>query len=333
MSGGVIFTTVGRDKMVDILKDKISYFKLGEGGFVLSGETTEVIDASHAGGDNKVEDYTIAGGTFSILTADTSSNYFEFVGEKASFFPDYAMVKIDGSTGNDGLYTVAAGGVSEVGGNTRVVVEETIASAIADGILYVDHLPVAIGPSVDTRHWPMVVEEVTPSLAVVQSVSDTTGAGNLTGDGTGTVNYKTGLLNVTFTSNITSGNIVRTRFKYHNSRMDAANGLAFSELEADSSPIAGDSLHELASFSKEFDVDAQTYIEVRGTGYATIRCHLKIQYSEAIDDGRGASYGGVPYWFEGGIFDEEDVLLAYFTFDKVRKTGSLEMIHTVDFVI
>ena len=333
MSGGVVFTSVGRDEMVSYIMDKISYFKVGEGGFVLSGETIEVIDGSHPGGDNKVEDYTISGGEFSILSVSLGSNYFEIAGEYALFFPDYAKVIIEGSTGNDGMYTVALGGASEVGGNTRVVMEETISSVVADGTIRVDFLPIAIGPTSDTKHWPMVLEEVTPALAVVQSITDTTGAGDLTGDGTGTINYKSGLLNATFTSNITAGNIVRVRFKYHNARKDASAGLSYTELEADASPIAGDGLHELASFQKEFGVDAQTYVENRGVGFATIRCHLKLQLSEGIDDGRGATYGGAPFYFEGGVFDEDDVMLAYFTFDKARKTGAVEIVHTVDFVI
>jgi len=170
-------------------------------------------------------------------------------------------------------------------------------------------------------------------LSVVQSISDTTGAGNLTGDGTGTINYKSGDLSVTFNSNVTAGNIVRVRFKYHNKRKDSAGGLGYTDLESANSPVALDGERELYTYTKLFDADVDTYIEFRGTGYATIRCHLKVQTYEGFDDGRGSTYGGIPYYFEGGIFDEDDVMWAYFTFDKERKTGSVTIEHTVDFKI
>jgi len=332
MSGGVVFTTVGRDEMVEILREKITYFKLGEGGFILSGEITENIDESSVGGDTTY-DYVISGGDFAILSVSPGSNYFEIAGEYASYFPDYARIKVEVSTGNDGFYTVAVGGATEVAGNTRIVVEETIPDATADGILYVDHRPIAIGPTSDSTHWPMVVEEVTPALAVVQSITDTTGYGDLTGDGTGTINYKSGALHVEFNAAVTPGNTVRTRFKSHDRRKDAAGGLGYTDLESEASPLAADGLHELYTFTKEFGADASTYVEFRGVGYATIRCHVVLASYEGIDDGRAATYGGTPYYFEGGIFDEDDVLLAYFTFDKERKTGGVEIDHTVDFVI
>lgn len=332
MSGGVNFTTVGRDAMVRYIMEHASYFKLGEGGFILSGETIEVIDAGAVGGTN-VYDYIISGGDFSIISVNLVSNYFEIAGEYADFFPDFSRIKVEGSTDNDGFYTIAAGGVVEIGGNTRITVEETIPDATADGLLYVDHRPIAIGPTSDTRHWPMVVEEVTPALVVVQSITDTTGYGDLTGDGDATINYKTGALHVEFAANVTAGNIVRTRFKYHDRRMDPATGLGYTDLESANSPIALDGLHELYTYEKEFGADVDTYIEFRGVGYATIRAHLKAQTFEGIDDGRGGTYGGIPYYFEGGIFDENDVLLAYFTFDKERKTGAVEIDHSVDFII
>jgi len=403
MSGSVVFTTVGRDEMVEILRARISYFKLGEGGFLLSGETTEVIDASAAGGV-KSYPWTISGDDFSIIVVDLGSNYFQIAGEHASFFPDYARIKVEGSTSNDGIYTIAVGGATEVGGNTRLVVEETIPSAAADGELYVDHRPVAAGPTSDAMHFPLVVEEVTPAFVVVQSLTDTTGTGALTGDGSGTINYKSGELTAEFTSNVLAGNIVRVRFKYRDRAKSAAGGLAYTDLESSKehavtgvdqgskefyvaglfaasfagvpkikidgstgndglytfvaatevggntyievsepipdatvdgtlSGVAADGNPEFYTFTKLFGADADNYIEFRGTGYGTIRCHIKLQLVEGIDDGRALTYGGTPFYFEGGVFDDNDVLIAYFTFDKERKTGSVEIEHTVDMVI
>ena len=86
------------------------------------------------------------------------------------------------------------------------------------------------------------------------------------------------------------------------------------------------------TFTKSFGADVDTFLEVRGTSYATLRCNMKLQGSEGIDDGRGATYGGIPYYFEGGVFDDDDVMIGYFTFDKQRKVAPLEVSHTFDFV-
>jgi hypothetical protein len=401
MSGGVVFTSVGRDEMVKILQARIKYFKLGEGGFVLSGETIEVIEASEPAG-KKIYDHVITGGDFDIVGVaqvetgqhtgpDNSADLVdsgaawtvnEFAGDKvnnltdgsdgvgvsntattvvavlsggtdddwdisdqyqidinkftiaglyASYFPVGARVKVEGSTGNDGLYTVEA--VVEAGGDTIIKVEEAIPSAVIDGSLYVNHLPIALGKTTGGTHYPLVVEELTPGLVVVQSISDTTAEGVLAGDGVGTINYKNGSLHIVFNSDVGVGNSVRVRFKYHDARKDASGGSGYTYLESSGSPVAADGERELFTFTKEFGADAETIITFRGVGFGTIRCTLKLQLWEGIDDGRGATYGGVPFYFEGGVFDDNDVLLAYFTFDKERKTGSVIIEHTVDFVI
>jgi hypothetical protein len=177
-----------------------------------------------------------------------------------------------------------------------------------------------------------VVEEVTPGLSVVQTMTDTSGSGALTGNGTGTVNYKNGALSVSFTSPAAAGNIVRVRFKYHDLKKDASGGTGYTDLESVNSPVAADGKPELFTFVKAFGSDADTKVEFRGVTYATVRCTVKLQAIEGIDDGRGLTYGGTPYYFEGGIFDENDVMLGYFTFDKQRKVAPLEIVHTFDFI-
>ena len=331
MSGGVIIPTIGRDEIVQIIKDKISYFKLGEGGFVLSGVTTEVIDAGSVGG-TKVVDYVVTGGDFDIIDVNQGTKKFTIDEEVASYFPVGTQIKIEGSTGNDGSYTVVA--AAEVGGDTEIEVSEAIPDPTIDGLLYVSHLPIAKGGATDLRHYPLIVEELTnPGLVLIQSVSDTTGTGSLTGNGVGTVNYKSGALHVVFTSDITVGSIVRTRFKYHDVRRDASTGLSLLDLESSGSAILPDGGRELYTVKKLFNVDVDTVVVFRGAGFGTIRCKMKLQLWEGIDDGRAATFGGIPYYFEGGVYDLNDVLLAYFTFDKQRKTGSTELAHTVDFVV
>jgi hypothetical protein len=331
MSGSAVKTTVGLDAIAQAILERISYFKLGEGGFVLSPEVTEVIEAA-ASGSQSTYTHTVSGGDFPIIGVDTGAKEFEISGEHAEFFPDGALVKIENSTGNNGNYTVSPGGATESGGNTFITMNETVPDSTPDGLLYVSRLPIAIGPTDDSTHYPMVVEEVTPGLSVVQTMTDTTGSGGLTGNGTGTVNYKNGELSVTFTTPVTAGNIVRVRFKYHDLRKDASVGTGYTDLESANSPVAADGNPELFTFTKSFGADAYTTITFRGTGYATVRCTMTLQAVEGIDDGRGLTYGGTPYYFEGGIFDSDDVMLGYFTFDKQRKVAPLEIVHTFDLI-
>lgn len=331
MSGSGVKTSGGLDHMAEILRGRISYFKLGEGGFILSPEVTEVIDSSASGTENTYT-YTISGGDFAIIGVNLINNDIEINGEYSEFFPDSILVRIENSSGNDGNYTVSVGGASEVGGNTFIVLNETLSSATADGTIYVTRLPVAKGPTDDSVHFPLVVEEIAPGPVVVQSISDTTGEGDLTGDGTGTINYKTGALSVTFDLSVTGGNVVQARYKYHDKRKDASVGSSYTDLESEGSSMLSDGSPELFTFTKEFGADVDTSVVVRGTGYATVRCSMKLQAVEGIDDGRGSTFGGTPYFFEGGIFTDEDVLLGYFTFDKQRKVAPSELEHTFDFV-
>lgn len=327
--GSACFTTVGHDAFVLALKERISYFKLGEGGFILSGLITEIIDSSATGG-NDTYDYTIGGGEFDVIGVNQGLKKFVIDGLYASWFPVDTRIKVEGSTGNDGFYTVVS--ATEVAGDTEIVVDEAIPDSTVDGIVYVDHLPVAIGPTSDAKHFPLVVQELTPGDVLVQEIEDTTGTGGLSGDGTGTINYKNGALHVVFASNVTAGNKVVVTFKTHDRKKDSSVGTSYTKLESEDSPVAPDGNRELYTFDKNFGADVNTIVLFKGAGTGTIRAKVYVENYEGIDDGRGTTYGGIPYYFEGGVFDDQDVLLAYFTFEKERKTGSVRISHTVDFI-
>ena len=304
------------------IDDLVSNITDGSSATVSSNTATDVVGALSGG----TEDDWDAADQYSIAV-----NKFEIAGLNASYFSVGSIIKIEGSTGNDGFYTIAA--VVESGGNTFIKVEEDISTTTPDGILYVDHLPIAFGPSSDLYHYPLVVEERTPGDVLVQSVTDTTGVGDLTGDGIGTINYKDGDLHVEFTANVQTGNVVKMVFKIRNAKKDPSVGAAYETLEADDptiSPNAPDGNPELFSYKKDF---ASGDIVFRGVGYGTIRCTMRLNTGEAMDDGRGATYGGIPFYFEAGLFDEDDVMIGYATFDKERKTGSVIVTHTVDFVV
>jgi hypothetical protein len=328
VAGGSVVTTLGRDKISQLIGDNIAYFKIGEGGFNLSGLATEIIDAASPGWIN-IYDYTITGGDFVITDVNVGTKKFEVAGKKAGYFPDGTQIRVEGSTGNDGVYTVA--GTTEFV-DTLIEVEEVIPSGVVDGIIYADHLPIALGPVSDATHYPLRVEELTPGDVLVQHVEDTTGIGDLTGSGAseGTVNYKSGALHVEFENDVAVGNKVVVKFKYHDTRKAAVSGEGYDKLMADDSPIAPDGDPELYSYKKLVEPGD---IVFRGVGWGTVRCTMTLAAGEAIDDGRGASYGGIPYYFEMGIFDSDDVLLAYMTFDKERKTGAVTITHTIDVVV
>jgi len=319
MSGSIILTTVGRDEiakyLVGSVNGKVHKFRLGEGGFVKSALIEATIVASASGAEDHYA-YTITGGDFDITDVNTGTKTFKVAGDKTEFFVAGAQIKVAESTGNDGKYTVASS--SFAAGETSIVVNEAVADATVDGKIYVDQLPILKGPAADAYHHPMQVIEydgVTP----VQTLEDTTGTGELTGDGTGTINYKYGTLDVTFTAPVGAGHSVKAEWKSANVPLSPSD----SKTQLDSQGVS-----DLFTFEKDFVATDFTF---RGVGLGTERVTCFMSSSDGIDD--GDLYGGTPYYFEGGIFDEDDVMLCYFTFDKERKRGSTTITHTVDFIV
>jgi len=320
MAGQNIFTTVGRDAVAWHLRLGMAKFKLGEGGFVKSNLVTEVITAS-ATGNSKLYNYVITGGDFEITGVNQGSKTFTIAGDQTSFFVVGARIRVEDSTGNDGLYTVVS---AAFGTSTDIVVTESIPSATVDGDLMVDRLPICKGPVEDALHHITAVVEYN-GVVPVQKLEDTTGTGGLTQTlggtlGVGEVNYKNGTLLAGFENNVGAGNSLVVEYKYAN--IPKAPNASKTELESE-----GDS--SLYTFEKDL---VETDFSVRGPGFATLRVNLHLTQPEGIDDGF-AGYGGTPFYFEGGIYDSDDVLLLYFTFDKEKKLGSTEITHTVDLLI
>lgn len=321
MAGQNIFTTVGRDAIAEHLKCGMAKFRLGEGGFVKSALVTEVIDASSTG-LQKIYTYTVTGGTFSIIGVSQGAKTFTVLGDKVSLLATGARIRVVDSTANNGLYTVVSATLNV--SDTDVVVEEVIPDATVDGDLFIDRLPICKGPAESALHHVTAVIEyngVTP----VQKLEDTTGTGVLTQTlggtlGAGLLNYKTGVLLATFEDYPTVGNQIVVEYKYANVPKTPVG----SKIELESE---GDSL--LFTVEKAL-VDGN--FQLRGPGYGTLRVTLQLTQSEGLDDGQ-AEAGGTPFYFEGGIYDSDDVLLIYFTFDKEKKLGSTTITHTVDLVV
>ena len=56
----------------------------------------------------------------------------------------------------------------------------------------------------------------------------------------------------------------------------------------------------------------------QGVGSRTVRITMALLAGEANDDGNGEA----PFFTEGGLFSENDTMLAYFTFPGISKTGT-----------
>lgn len=328
MSGQNVLTTLGRDEMAAIFKKHITKFRLGEGGFVMSPLITEEIDAGATGVD-KTYSYTISGGDFPIIGVDTVAKTFTIVGDHTALYVAGERVGVIDSTGNDGFYTVTSAIL--LLGNTVIFVSEAIPNAVADGDIYLDRLPICKGPSGGLFHFSTEVVELN-GVTEVQKLQDMYGIGTLEqtlggSSGTGTMNYKSGTLDVTFENYVGLGNRVVVRFKYANvPKLPTAGQEDLDSALDTEGPLGGSSMY---TFEKSFQASD---LVLRGVGYATLRCTMLLTEPEGIDDGF-LGYGGTPYFFEGGIFDDDGVMLCYFTFDKERKTGSVTITHTVDFVV
>jgi hypothetical protein len=328
MSGNSIFTSVGRDALVQHVVEHVVKFRLGEGGFVKSGLITELIDSGAVGGEDNYT-YTITGGDFSIIAVNQGTKVFTVTGDQRQYLAVDSQVIVMESTGNNGRYTVVSTALN--GSDTDITVYEAIPDSTADGQLYVSKLPILKRgmsplPAENEHHHPMAVVEYHTSVDpgnIVQKFEDLNGNGTLTqtigGSGTGTVNYKTGALDVTFENPVASGNIVTAEYKYANVPKQPLESKSILESQGDA-----------ALFTFEKDLSSGDF-SFKGTGWATVRATAFLSESEGIDD--GDSYGGTPYYFEGGLFDENDVLLCYFTFDKQRKLGSATITHQIDYII
>lgn len=89
-----------------------------------------------------------------------------------------------------------------------------------------------------------------------------------------------------------------------------------TDLESESNP-------NLFTFQKEFSATDLSFELCEGIPYAVFR--VFVDFSEANDDG----FGGSPEFFEIGIFDEQNVLLAYTTMPGETKNGAKTLNHFI----
>ncbi len=310
----------GRDEWIKYLGGlvtggSIKYFKLGEGGWRPSPEYSEQIGTG-------IGSITVLC-TFSAVPILNESVTITCLGKTL----------IDDGNGNltgDGTGTinykagtaVATFTISIPGGTavnatykTRGRISRNLVQDIGEGDggtkNYSDTL-VAI---------PVRESSVTVSDEDAQVLVDD-GAGSLvpaagTPGGSGTINYATGAISVSFLNNVPNGNPVRVTFKYEGEPQAPDPGK--EDLESEDYSY-------LYTFTKDFSPGD---IVFQGVGTGRSRVTITVGTSEANDDGTG----NAPFFFEGGIFDDNDVMVCYFTFPGFKKTGSVSFSHVIDLVV
>jgi len=63
------------------------------------------------------------------------ANYFKIVGDISNVYPEGVIIQVDGSSGNDGMYTISEGGAYFDGINTILPIDEPIPSEVIDGTI------------------------------------------------------------------------------------------------------------------------------------------------------------------------------------------------------
>lgn len=131
---GVTLTLQGRDKLSG------QFFTILAGSEVAANTATTytvfpgVTPSSVALSQILPEQWRIkvAPTAFAVTAVSTGSKKFTVAGDQTARFLAGATVRVSGSTGNDGLYTVVS---STFGTATDIVVSQAVPSAVADGSL------------------------------------------------------------------------------------------------------------------------------------------------------------------------------------------------------
>lgn len=70
-----------------------------------------------------------------VTTGGAGSASFGVAGDRSAIYTAGQLLVVSGSTGNDGIYTVKAGGSSYSGGVTTIPVDEAVSDGTVDGLI------------------------------------------------------------------------------------------------------------------------------------------------------------------------------------------------------
>lgn len=310
----VVETDLGRDEFikqaVGLIDDGyVKYFKLGEGGWSPSALISEQVGTGT--GSPAVSctftKFPIVRGSIEIEAPTEGLTVIDdgeggFTGDGSgiiNYKTGVCSITFDSIIG--GGHAINAeyryrGGISQQ--KTEMIYDTTSATKYVSG--YTKCIPLVPGTV-------MVSDE----LGQVE-VDD--GAGNI---GTsGTVDYETGqIIGIVFTNDVPDKTPIIVNYKYYYPAKKPEKGLTDLESESDD---------HLYTFQKDLvpETDIVFYESVSPTSDPTTKKSIRITIELDTDEGNDDGAGDAPYYFEGGLFSENDVMLAYFTFPGKKKTSS-----------
>jgi len=316
----IVQTDVGRDEFARYLGNKISggyvtKFKLGEGAWEESEEVDDLINrgigVSPADYSDSVGDPAVASVMFytpmipGTLTITAGAQTLTDDGNGVLSGDGTGVVNYKTGTWSVRFTNTVPGGTDIEASYKHRGIHANKQEDVGQGQLFT-------GPyNVNTTFFPIVPGSVVVSDGGSQNLYDD-GDGNLTGDGTGTVNYVTGAIVVTFTSALPTASPVRAVYDVF---LDPNEPNRF-QTDLDSVEDSG-----LYTFTKTIDPSDIVFM-----GGGVVRITVRVELSEANDDGNGDP----PCFFEGGLYTDNDVLVAYFTMYGTRKDSSVSIAQAID---
>jgi len=318
----IVTTTVGEDEisqfLTGIVDDAgIAYFKLGEGGWSLSSLWTQTVGApGFTQYDGTVDqrlpvargEFELTDGVLSlkdplgdgVLTGDGTGTINYRTGEYSASFSGIAIAPVQARYKYLGVPSAL----------------KTLELGYGRGNAGYYHGTIRERPVVPGTV-TVYAEVFAGGLLTTQSVTDVpvapyNGMGTFAGAGVGTINYETGEFIVEFAVSVDASRRMWSTYQYDYA--PDAPSVGFTDLVAESVP-------NLFVIREDLSV---VDFEDHGDGTVTVSVHLELW--EGIDaDGNG----GIPYFFEGGLFAEKttgpDIMLCYFTYPRLRKTGGTEI--------
>ena len=302
----------GRSELAKLLGALISggqvhHFKLGEGGWVPSAEqsSTVAIGSGSSAVTGTIPGPPVVPGTLLLEAAaasqvndqisspyDGTGKLFDLTGSEVGFVEyktNYFSVNFDAIIPGGQAITATRKHRGQFAPKSEDFANGN-GTAVYSGVLTCT---------------PITPGSVQVSDADVQFMSDN-GAGILSGPGgSGTIDYDTGAISVTFNNVVQTGWFARATY--------LAQGVPMSP-RASRVDLAAAEDSTLAEWSKDFVPGVDMVFQGAGTG--KVRITLTVLSSEADDDG----FGYAPFWTEGGLFSENDVLILYFTMPGILKT-------------
>jgi len=318
----IVQSRFGRDELIQIwgglVIGGVKYFKLGEGGWRDSPEYEQQLPDGDGGAaySGTLERLPIVRSSVTISGALTPSGQVSVVDDgNGNLLNAEIQVNVGTINYKTGAYSFTFSRVIDVGNGISAMYKWR--GEISDPLEQdVDQGDGTTGPyTTSLTGVPLLPGSVSVSDWQGQILSDD-GNGSLVGDGSGTVNYQTGAISVTFTSTIPVGQWIRASYKSVRIAKIPREGKTDLESESDS---------KLYTFQKNFGDDVQ----FGGVGSGKLECNILLDTTEGNDDGEGNS----PVYYEGGIFSDNDVMLAYFTMPGFEKNSGNQIDFDADLMV